>query len=204
MLPPNGFYPPVPTGRTNNNNYANHSKSAPTATSSSNQKVASGSKNTNVVTPSKNQSVAPLANDDDQLTKLLEDKISSFSSNRSNGAAPSESDIGKSTVNITDENSCLSLFDVSLPSTSSTLIAELMSETGSARGSSVDDEENSNCTTISATRILRESPVDGKLIETDINDISLSSFLGHLDAVYESETVTHKRDSDVSVFWFII
>ncbi|XP_055523451.1 protein cramped isoform X2 [Wyeomyia smithii] len=205
MLPPNGFHSPAPgvPGRTNNNNYTNLPK-PPTVSSSSNQQVASSSssssssnsKSGSVGNPSSsNASVTHLPNEEDHVTRLLEDKINSFSSKGSNGATPSDSDTGKSTVNITDDNSCLSLFDVSLPSTSSTLMAELMSEADSARGSSVEDE-NSNCTTISATRILRESPVDGRLIETDINDISLSSFLGHLDAVYESETVTRKRDSD--------
>ncbi|XP_053690214.1 protein cramped [Sabethes cyaneus] len=192
MLPPNGFHSPaVPAGRNNNNNYASLSKPAPAPVSSSaNPKAAGSNKSANVVTaPAKERSITPPPNEDDQLTKLLEDKINSFSNNGSN------SNTGKSTVNLSDDNSCLSLFDVSLPSTSSTLIAELMSGTDSARGSSVEDDENSNLSSISATRILRES-TDEKLIETDMNDISLSSFLGHLDAVYESETVTRKRDSD--------
>lgn len=94
-----------------------------------------------------------------------------------------------------DDSSCLSLFDISLPSTSSTLIADLMKGTDITDGS-LADAESSNCTTISATRILRESPVDGKLLETDINDISLSSFLGHLDAVYDNEVAHRRRDND--------
>lgn len=59
-------------------------------------------------------------------------------------------------------------------------------------------EENIT-TTISTTKILRETPGGGgELVETDINDISLSSFLGHLDAVYESEAAVtaRRRDGD--------
>lgn len=79
-------------------------------------------------------------------------------------------------------------------------MADLMSGGGassSAATTTVEIGENSNCTALSASRILRESPIDGKLIETDINDISLSSFLGHLDAVYQNEAPSaRKRESD--------
>lgn len=136
--------------------------------------------------------------DDEHLTKLLEEKINSFAGTSSGNSTSSNlgnvASLMPEPLRVGDENSCLSLFDISLPSTSSTLIAELMS--GDDVQGQLGDDEASNCTTISASRILRESPVDRKLLDTDMNDISLSSFLGHLDAAYENEASVRKRDSD--------
>ncbi|XP_058813600.1 protein cramped [Topomyia yanbarensis] len=197
MLSPNGF-PCAPLSRTNNNNYPGLTKLVPEpvtsmVSSTQNYQVASSSNGSKCTIATASSSCSRPENDDDQVTKLLEDKISSFSS-----ASQKPTIMGKSVSNATDD-SCLSLFDVSLPSTSSTLIADLMSGSEVSGSEQFDDGESSCSTTLSATRILRESPVDGRLIETDINDISLSSFLGHLDAVYESEAVTRKRDSDMNI-----
>jgi hypothetical protein len=102
---------------------------------------------------------------EENLTQLLEDKIqsSTFSS---------------------DSNLSLSLFDISLPSasTSTTFIGEFVSDL---------DRADSNLSSISALKILRESPEDdGRLLDENISDLSLSSFLGHLDAVYERKLET--------------
>lgn len=204
--------PPYPQNRLNQNNniYANASKttngSHPPATvptspqqirlsSSSTSTSSSSSSSSTTASGSASKSATLKSNDDDQLTQLLEDKITSIS-----GSGPGSSKTMTSdSATLIDDGSCLSLFDISLPSTSSTMMADLMS----GASSSGPPGENSNCTTLSASRILRESPVDGKLIDTDINDISLSSFLGHLDAVYQSETPTaRKRASDVSLMEF--
>uniref|UniRef100_A0A0P6ITT9 Putative polycomb-group transcriptional regulator n=1 Tax=Aedes aegypti TaxID=7159 RepID=A0A0P6ITT9_AEDAE len=199
--------PPYPQNRLNQNNniYANASKttngSHPPATvptspqqtrlssSSTSTSSSSSSSSSTTASGSASKSATLKSNDDDQLTQLLEDKITSIS-----GSGPGSSKTMTSdSATLIDDGSCLSLFDISLPSTSSTMMADLMS----GASSSGPPGENSNCTTLSASRILRESPVDGKLIDTDINDISLSSFLGHLDAVYQSETPTaRKRASD--------
>ncbi|XP_058442945.1 protein cramped [Malaya genurostris] len=201
MLAPNGLHSSA-TGRNNNNNYAGIAKPVPEPTTSfvsstQNHQVASSSSSSSneskLATASSIQSRPE--SDDDQLTKLLEDKISSFSS--SILTPTSTVSENKFVLDTTDDS--LSLFDVSLPSTSSTLIAELMSGSEASGNEHFDSGEGTSSTSLSATRILRESPIDGRLIETDINDISLSSFLGHLDAVYESEAVTRKRDSDMNI-----
>lgn len=202
LMLPNGTPPYLPNRITNNNNnnnnntYTNPPKvtngslaasKVPSASLHSPTNAASGSTNTRVTA------------DDDHLTQLLEDKISSFSGSSKTSTTSNSKSSSGATV---DDGSCLSLFDISLPSTSSSLMADLMSSATTASGtdsrtvSNSTVEENSNCTTISTTRILRESSVDGKLLDTDINDISLSSFLGHLNAAFESEVPTRKKESD--------
>lgn len=184
---PNGTVGYLP-GRNNNNNYTGSSKAT---TGAAQVLLPQGSESV------RNGTSSVSLETEDSLTKLLEDKISSYTKNgkaSSSSSAQSvdetETDSATVAASANDESSCISLFDISLPSTSSTLIADLMGSTA------VD--ESSNCTTISTTRILRELPVDGKLLETDINDISLSSFLGHLDAVYDNEATHRKKDTDVS------
>lgn len=211
---PNGT-PLYPHNRMNhnNNNYASSAK--PTnvgqngsaalqqprqsqSTSASISSSTSSSGSTSKGTAAK----SPTSNTDDNLTKLLEDKITSIGGAISGPPKPTSSKVSSTSTSssstVIDDGSCLSLFDISLPSTSSTLMADLMGGGASSSAPTVVAVgDNSNCTTLSASRILRESPVDGKLIDTDINDISLSSFLGHLDAVYQSEApTTRKRESD--------
>ncbi|XP_065074877.1 protein cramped [Ochlerotatus camptorhynchus] len=199
LMLPNGT-PPYPPNRVNNNNNNNN-------TYTNSPKVTNGGHTPSTVSSSSQHSQTNAASAstssrssavDDHLTKLLEDKISSFSGSGGGSSRTSTSSNPTSSSAATvDDSSCLSLFDISLPSTSSSLMADLMSsDTDSRTASGAVIGENSNCTTISATRILRESPIDGKLVDTDINDISLSSFLGHLDAAYESEAPTRKRESD--------
>lgn len=38
--------------------------------------------------------------------------------------------------------------------------------------------------------------MDSKLLDPDISDISLSSFLGHLDEAFESEAPVRKKETD--------
>ncbi|XP_055585908.1 protein cramped [Uranotaenia lowii] len=159
----------------------------------------------------------PKDSEDDQLSQLLEEKITSYS-NRSTTGCSSNGSKKRSSTEISaiageDSNSCLSLFDISLPSPSSTMIAELM-------GGGDDDDDDDDHThggdevdgqgfcrsdltlngidrlttdSCDGTKILR----DAAPIDSDINDISLSSFLGHLDAVYENNVATsRRRESD--------
>nr|XP_029710478.1 protein cramped-like [Aedes albopictus] len=183
----------------NNNVYANASKTTngshpPATVSPSSQPRASSSSSATANSGSSASKGATVSADDDQLTQLLEDKITRISGSGSTSGSSKSTPSDATRVPPIDDGSCLSLFDISLPSTSSTMMADLMMGSGASSSATTVGENNS----ISASRILRESPVDGKLIETDINDISLSSFLGHLDAVYESQTPasTRKRASD--------
>uniref|UniRef100_A0A1Q3F181 Putative cramped protein n=1 Tax=Culex tarsalis TaxID=7177 RepID=A0A1Q3F181_CULTA len=176
----------LPSRNTNNNSpkltSSNNSSTNGSASPSSGYQSATSSSSSSNGTSSGASSIR--RPDDDSLTKLLEDKITSFQSGSSKKS-------GNLTSSPGEESSSLSLFDISLPSTSSSLLADLMgSET---RNPSEEREENSNVTTISTTKILRETADGGELVETDINDISLSSFLGHLDAVYESEAAVTAR-----------
>ncbi|XP_055616574.1 protein cramped [Toxorhynchites rutilus septentrionalis] len=178
-LLPNGSAGYAP-GRNNNNNYTS---SAKVTTAGIGQQVLSSQG----VGAARNGTTIRSAETEDSLTKLLEDKISSISSTGKASSSASKS-VGAVAADTNDDGSCISLFDISLPSTSSTLIADLMGTEAAS--------EISNCTTISATKILQELPADGKLPQTDINDISLSSFLGHLDAVYDNEPTHRKKDTD--------
>uniref|UniRef100_A0A182IP58 Myb-like domain-containing protein n=1 Tax=Anopheles atroparvus TaxID=41427 RepID=A0A182IP58_ANOAO len=78
-----------------------------------------------------------------------------------------------------NDDSCLSLFDLSLPSTSSSLMANIFST--SATESSAD------------TSLLPRSPVDAKMLNTGLGDISLTSFFGQLDAVYQNDEAAHRQ-----------
>ncbi|KFB39108.1 AGAP001029-PA-like protein [Anopheles sinensis] len=71
-----------------------------------------------------------------------------------------------------NDDSCLSLFHLSLPSTSSSLMANIFS------GTETETDVGS--------ALLPSSPVDTKILENALNDISLTSFFGQLDAVYQS------------------
>ncbi|XP_058126885.1 protein cramped-like [Anopheles coustani] len=92
-------------------------------------------------------------------------------------AAFAESEASSTTITAApplpqNDDSCLSLFDLSLPSTSSSLMANIFSGTAA---------ETDVCSTL-----MPNSPVDTKILENELNDISLTSFFGQLDAVYQN------------------
>ncbi|XP_058056644.1 protein cramped [Anopheles bellator] len=79
----------------------------------------------------------------------------------------------------TDEDSCISLFDVSLPSTSSSLMANIFTSSGE----SVDN----------VSEILPDSEIEEKMLDTDLADISLTSVFERFDAAFRDQ---HDEDDD--------
>ncbi|XP_052866966.1 protein cramped [Anopheles cruzii] len=100
----------------------------------------------------------------------------------------------------TDEDSCISLFDVSLPSTSSSLMANIFQ---TSTGESVDLSP-----TGSVSDILPDSEIEEKMLDTDLADISLTSVFERFDAAFRDQhdeddeqfpRGTAQKDSDMAI-----
>ncbi|KAJ6637259.1 Protein cramped [Pseudolycoriella hygida] len=91
-------------------------------------------------------------------------------------------EVQKATENVGDDACIQSIMDLSLPSPIS--------------NGNMDEYFSYNNPPMSPMTILRQSPTDPKWFEDNVNDFSLSSFLGHLDSTCEAEKRRKSPNND--------